>query len=138
MINKIFLGGTCAGTDWRDILIKMLRVDYFNPVVNDWTSDCIIEENKQKDLICNIHLYCITSAMKGVYSIAEVIDSVKRDKIITILHIIPDGFDEGQLKSLKAVSEMVKENGGISYIDFDLTRTAMILNYCFNDNYKCQ
>ncbi len=36
MINKkVFLGGTCNGSLWRDALIKKLNIDYFNPVVPD-------------------------------------------------------------------------------------------------------
>ena len=131
MENKVFLGGTCADTDWRDKLIKAIQIDYFNPVVEDWTMECIIEEDNQKELFCNIHLYIITSEMKGVYSIAEVIDSAERKNKVTILHIIPDGFDEGQLRSLTAVSKMVQMKGGISYVDSELMRTARVLNYGF-------
>jgi len=32
---RAFLGGTCNGSLWREELIKMLTVDYFNPVVDD-------------------------------------------------------------------------------------------------------
>ena len=41
MSNRIFLGGTCNGTTWRDELIKGLTVDYFNPVVEDWTEEAL-------------------------------------------------------------------------------------------------
>jgi hypothetical protein len=34
-MNKVFLGGTCAETTWRDDLIPKLQIDYFNPVVED-------------------------------------------------------------------------------------------------------
>lgn len=63
-MNKVFLGGTCADTDWRNELIPLLKVDYFNPVVDDWTPDCIHEENSQKYHFCNVHLYVITNDMK--------------------------------------------------------------------------
>jgi len=69
--------------------------------------------------------------MIGVYSIAEVIDSAEQYDKITILHVIPDGFDKGQLKSLAAVVEMVQMKGGIAYIDSDLMRTAKVLSYAF-------
>lgn len=132
-MNKVFLGGTCAETTWRDDLIKVLQVKSFNPVVEDWTEECIIEEENQKTLFCNIHLYIITGEMQGVYSVAEVIQSSKTDGKITILHVIPDGFSDGQLRSLKAVCGLVRTNGGISYLDSDLFRTARVLNYCFKD-----
>jgi hypothetical protein len=35
MKNKVFLGGTCENTTWRKELIDNLKVDYFNPVVDN-------------------------------------------------------------------------------------------------------
>lgn len=32
-IPKVFLGGTCNGSIWREKLIPLLKIDYFNPVV---------------------------------------------------------------------------------------------------------
>lgn len=131
MQNKVFLGGTCNNSTWRNKLIPFLKIDFFNPVVEDWTPECQEKEIEEKKLFCNIHLYIITKEMKGVFSIAEVIDSVKTKGKITILHIIPEGFDNAELKSLIAVSNMVILNGGISYVDNELERTARVLNYCF-------
>lgn len=36
---KVFLGGTCNESTWREKLIPMLKIDYFNPVVKDWKSE---------------------------------------------------------------------------------------------------
>jgi len=133
MENKVFLGGTCGDSTWRGELTPLLStqnttVNYFNPVVEDWTPECQAQEEEEKNQQCNIHLYVITSQMSGVYSIAEVVESAyKRDKI-TILQIIPYGFNEHQLKSLKATCDLVRRCGGIAYIDEDLERTARILN----------
>jgi hypothetical protein len=69
--------------------------------------------------------------MTGVFSIAEAIDSVRNNSVITILHVIPEGFDRGQLKSLQAVVDLVKLRGGIAYIDEELNRTARVINYAF-------
>ena len=131
MKNKIFLGGTCAKTTWRDELIKVLQVPYFNPVVEDWTPECQEEERLQKNDLCNIHLYVITKEMQGVFSIAEVIDSTHQKGKRVILHVIPDGFDKSPLKSLNAVCDMVNLNGGIAYVDSDLNRTTRVINYSF-------
>lgn len=131
MKNKVFLGGTWANSIWRDELIPMLGVDYFNPVVEDWTADCQAIEQTEKSFDCNIHLYVITSAMKGVFSIAEVIESVHMHGKHTILHVDPTGFDVGELKSLQAVVDMVNKHGGVGYIDCKLERVARIINYCF-------
>ena len=51
---KIFLGGTCANTTWREELIKEIEpagIEYFNPVVKDWTPECqtIEEDEKNKE-----------------------------------------------------------------------------------------
>lgn len=70
-MKKVFLGGTCNESEWRNYLIKLLTIDYFNPVVDDWTEECMAEERKQRE-ICDYCLYTITPKMTGVYSIAEV------------------------------------------------------------------
>jgi len=129
--QKVFLGGTCAETTWRDDLIKLLQVDYFNPVVKDWTPECQAIEEAEKSTNCNIHLYVLTSAMIGVFSIAEVIESVCTSGKVAIFHVLPDGFSEAQIKSFNATVDMVIKHGGIAYIDEDLTRTARVINYCF-------
>lgn len=32
-MKKVFLGGTCNDTTWRDKIIPYLKIDYFNPIV---------------------------------------------------------------------------------------------------------
>ena len=125
-MSKIFLGGTCNNS-----IEKLVQVAMFNPVVDDWTEECQAIEMDEKENKCDIHLYVITSQMIGVFSIAEVIDSVHNKTKKTLLHVIPDGFDKGQLKSLQAVVNLVKLRGGIAYIDEDLNRTTRVLNYAF-------
>ena len=132
--NRIFLGGTCNESTWRDELIKLLKVDYFNPVVDDWTPEDQEIEMDEKENKCNIHLYVITKEMKGVFSIAEAVDSVHNDNVRTIFQVIPDDFEEFQLKSLNAVVDLINLRGGIAYVDSDISRTANILNYSFSEN----
>ena len=121
MSKKVFLGGTCNESTWRDRLIPMLKIDYFNPVVDDWN-----EEAYQRELVerrdCDFCLYVITPRMTGVYSIAEVVDDSNKRPEKTILCVLPYGesTDEGdskfftiaQMKSLGKVGEMVEKNGG--------------------------
>lgn len=133
--NKIFLGGTCAETTWRDKLIKVIQIPFFNPVVEDWTPECQQIEIQEKENNCNIHFYCITKEMQGVFSIAEVIDSVHQKNKRTILHVIPEGFEKHQLKSLQAVVDLVNSRGGIAYVDNDLLRSARVLNYSFSSSF---
>lgn len=129
-MNRVFLGGT-YNSIWRQKIEKWIQISMFNPVVDDWTAECQANEIVEKEKKCNIHLYVITSEMTGVFSIAEAIDSVHNNNKITLLHVIPEGFNEAQLKSLKAVVDLVKSRGGIAYTDSDLARTARVLNTAF-------
>ena len=108
--KKIFMGGTCNDSSWREDLIPQLEIDYFNPVVDDWTPECMKEEIKQRKT-CDYVLCVITSDMTGVYSIAEVIDDSNKCPEKTIFCFLEEGFDKAQKKSLKQVEEMVKDNG---------------------------
>lgn len=43
------LFGTCDKSTWRDPFIakyKELGINYFNPVVEDWTPGCLVEEKQ--------------------------------------------------------------------------------------------
>lgn len=112
--TKVFLGGTCNNSTWRDKLIPLLKIDYFNPVVDDWTPECQDEEIRQRES-CDYCLYTITPKMTGVYSIAEVVDDSNKRPEKTILCVLDEddenSFSETQIKSLKQVKEMVKNNG---------------------------
>jgi hypothetical protein len=120
-MSKVFLGGTCNESTWRDKLIPLLKIDYFNPVVDDWTLECQEEEYRQKE-ICDIYLYVITPKMTGVFSIAELVDSSNKRPTHTVFMILSedDGvkFTEGQLKSLHAVGNMAGNiNGATGFFD---------------------
>jgi len=128
-MKKVFLGGTCNDSTWRDILIKNLTIDYFNPVVDDWTLECMAEEIRQRE-ICDYCLYTITPKMTGVYSIAEVIDDSNKKPEKTLFCLLyKDGsttFTESQQHSLQQVLEMVKRNGGQTFTN--LKSVAEYLN----------
>lgn len=109
-MSKVFLGGTCNESTWRDELIPMLSIEYYNPVVEDWTPECMEEEIRQRE-ICDFCLYVITSEMTGVYSIAEVVDDSNKRPDKTVFCFIMDGFSGGQIKSLIQVEKMVIKNG---------------------------
>lgn len=128
-MTKVFLGGTCNESTWREELIKKLKIDYFNPVVKDWNEECYQEELKQRK-ICDYVLYVITPKMTGVYSIAEVVDDSNKQPKKTIFCYLDEDdnkkFDKGQKKSLDAVGKMVESNGGFWYNS--LNQVAKFLN----------
>lgn len=131
-MKKVFLGGTCNNSTWREKLISKLdsnRIDYFNPVVDNWTEECIQEEIKQRKN-CDYCLYTITPEMTGVYSIAEVVDDSNKRPNKTLLCILKrengKSFTEFQIRSLKQVCDMVTKNGGKSFDS--LESVAQFLN----------
>lgn len=138
-MKRVFLGGTCNNSKWRENLISKLdpnTIEYFNPVVEDWTKECM-EIEKQERQTCDFCLYTITPKMTGVYSVAEVVDdSNKRPKKTILCILIQDEseeFNRSQLKSLNQVGEMVKENGGQVFNNLD--DVAKYLNKAGNNTF---
>lgn len=128
MSDKVYLGGT-TNTVWRDELISLLTIAYFNPMVPDWTEAARKQEALEKKS-CNIHLYVITREMTGVFSIAEAVDSVHEAGVKTIFQVMPtEGFSEGQKRSLVAVAELIgRHDGGYIHFDSRMDGTARMLN----------
>jgi len=115
---RIFLGGTCADTTWREEFIKSIEgfgIEYFNPVVKDWTPECQAIEEDEKNNKCDTHLYVITKEMMGTYSIAEIINSAWQAVLYgtTVNFVVFAVLDEGtwqkhERKSFDAIMKMVK------------------------------
>lgn len=114
----VFLGGTANGSTWRDQIIPKLEIDYFNPIVKNWTPECK-EREIQARQDADYLLYVITPAMTGVYSIAEVVDdSNKVPKKTIFCYLTVDTienktlkFNDHQISSLNSVGMMVESNG---------------------------
>lgn len=125
MIN-VFMGGTCEGYNWRKDLEEHFKgndkIRLFNPVVDDWNEEAKANEIREREN-CDFCLYTITPHIRGVYSIAEVIDdSNKRPNKTLFCYIQPDGsvFDEKMYHSLQAVGDMVERNGGNVFTDISI------------------
>ena len=128
MKRKVFLGGTCNGDDWRDKLIPMLRVPYFNPIVEDWTEDCIAKEEQEKEE-SSVELYTFTKNHKGLYSVAELFYSAcKKPYKCTIMCILIDGMDEGQKRSINQVAKLFNKCNNNLHIFYNLTDVANFIN----------
>jgi hypothetical protein len=116
---KVFLGGTCNDSKWRDELILILKgknVLYFNPVVDDWTPEAIKQEQMEKEH-CYYQLYLITPEMTGVYSIAEAAHASKSHRVIFCFVKDYGGksFDEGQIRSLRAVKKLIESDNNMCF-----------------------
>ena len=123
----LFLGGTAGSSTWREDLIPLLKhenLSYFNPIVDDWNEEAISKEYTVKKDPKTVEVYIITSAMKGVFSIAEAVDASNKKPYFTIFMIDEKGFSKHQLKSLKASCDLIKSNGAhISKSLFDVAQT---------------
>ncbi len=112
---KIFLGGTCNGSTWRDELIPQLSMDYFNPVVSEWTPEAQDRELYEREH-SDICLYVLTPRLTGFFSIAEVVDDSNKRPQSTVLCVLLEDenqhFTPHQMKSLQQIGRMVRENGG--------------------------
>ena len=76
---------------------------------------------------CNVHMYCITPEIQGVYSIAEIIHSAHLantygtsvDKVVFVV-LKDERWSKSQIKSLNATMTLVKniarENALVGYV----------------------
>lgn len=139
-MKKVFLGGTCNESTWREELIPYLKkmdIEYFNSVVDDWTPECQEEEYRQKE-ICDIHLYLITKKMKGVFSIAEAVASCqnKRKSTLFIFTNFDGEFDDSEKKSLDAVGNLIVKLGGLYYTGVNTIEELALSVSLVVNNYK--
>lgn len=113
---KVFLGGTCNDSKWRDAIIPQLSIDFYNPVVSVWSEEAYQEEIEAK-LDCNYFLYCLTPKYTGYFSFAEVINESFHYSNQTIFCFLnEDGkntFSKEETDSLKELGSRVVENGGL-------------------------
>ena len=128
-MKKVFLGGTCNGSMWREDLIKDLAIEYFQPAGEGWTPEMMEEEIRQR-AECDFCLYVITPKMTGVYSIAEVVDDSNKRPGKTIFCWLSSDegifFSTHQMTALEQVGQMVKDNGAKYFKT--LSETADYLN----------
>lgn len=133
---KVFLGGTTSNSKWREKLIPLLKIDYFNPIVEKWTKECKQEEERQKEE-CDYLLYVIARTY-SMYSIAEVVDDSNKKPHKAILCVVneemPNGkmaFTRSNLNRLNEVGRIVTENGGKYFTS--LEDAADYLNQSFEE-----
>ena len=120
--EKWFLGGTCGKTQWRDELIPILEkrnIDYFNPLIRGrgWIKSDEENEYIEKNEKCNVHCYVITPEIKGVFSIAEIVNScweVKtNNNVVKFVYFIILGlFERKMYRSLEATMRLCKNIAG--------------------------
>ena len=106
---KVFLGGTCSGYKWRNDLIPMLKCDYYNPIVKNWNESDRLREVHERETSDYV-LYVITNGIKGVYSIAEVVDDSNKRPSKTLFCVLYDGIEKRMAHSIKATEHLLVDN----------------------------
>lgn len=101
--NKVFLGGTCGNSTWRESFCDG-SITVFNPVVEDWNSNTQVEEDKQK-AVCNFHLYGLTKEQSGCYTFFEISKSIREYKKVVLL--VLDILENENMKS--TVEKIIKD-----------------------------
>lgn len=124
--DVIFLGGTCGDSDWRSEFMAQWKkttdskvsTKLFNPVVEEWTEECIKKENEVKSKAA-LNLFVITPEFKGPYSFAEAVECSHSSKVFFAIYDKDKQFDSAFVKSTDAIGKIIENHGGVykKYID---------------------
>lgn len=137
-IPKVFLGGTYE-SDWRNILIDILEINYINPIQENLN----IADEKELE-ICDYYLYVVTPRTNNLLDIAKVVNLSNKEPKKTIFCMLDKDinpakqlssdiriddfiyFNNTQLNSLTQIGNMIEENGGKYFTSLELV--AKFLN----------
>jgi hypothetical protein len=127
----VFLGGTINGSSWRDKLVEKLHVNYFNPVVPQWSPEARKAELAAK-ADASVLLYAITPKQEGFYTIAEMTHAVfglLTRKVFILVLEEDDGetFSEHQRDSVASIQELLYQRMDVT-ISTDIETAANWLN----------
>jgi hypothetical protein len=128
----VFLGGTVGNSSWRTSLIANLDVSYFNPVVDNWTSEDKQREEQAKSAASHL-LYVITPKQEGAYSYVEMAVSIcenrNKEVIVAFINDAEGGecFTEHQMASNAAIIDLLMKNGSVQSFT-TIKETADYLN----------
>lgn len=109
-LYDVYLAGTCNNSKWRAELIPLLNKDvkYIDPTTDYWDHSLEMKMRNEKSK-CKYILYTITSEMKGVLAIANVVDLAHKIPKRIIFCCLKEGFDQEQLASLEEVKYLLSE-----------------------------
>ena len=126
--NQIFLGGTVR-SNWREKFIdlwkknddkKTKKYKLFNPIVENWTKECIAKENEVKENAI-LNFFLITTEHVGPYSFVEAVEASHYGKVFLAIYSEFGEIDNSTMKSYEAIGDIIKKNGGKFeiYIGYD-------------------
>jgi len=116
--DVIFLGGSCNPTTWRtDISVPLLQknnVHFFNPQVDDWTPDLMVQEQNAKKN-AEVLLFVVDGVTRSIASMVEIAEliSIGR-KLVLVINNVPEGQEvEGSVVTGREVKDL---NRGRAYL----------------------
>jgi hypothetical protein len=114
----VFLAGSCNPTTWRrDTAMPMFeqaQIRYYNPQVDEWYEELILEETRAKEA-ATIILMVIDSATRSIVGINEAVECVCRGRrIILVVQDIQAGtvLEDATVTA----KELVELNGAREYL----------------------
>lgn len=126
----VFLGGTCNGSNWRNQLQPLLKVDSYNPVTTNWSMETQqMEEEAKRESALN--LFVITPKQTGFYSFAELMLKALKDPKGTVVTFLDDDdgsiWNETDKLSVQATEKLLKDETGVQVFN-TLAETADYIN----------
>jgi hypothetical protein len=130
-MKRVFLGGT-KGSKWRDELIPMLKIDYFNPI-DDPDDEARASEAIERNT-ADFVLFVITPDMVGsIFAIAEAVHYSSRRPDKTIFCWFKEygdaAFGDKEAKHIKDICDLIIDNGARFF--FGLKQISEYLNSFF-------
>lgn len=124
--NCVFLGGTCAGSTWRDELTDMLddSVLFFDPVVDVWTDEDAAREDACKKQ-ARLNVFVLTNDSLSAYSGFEVSEESHRAPERLVFAAIGE-FPENQRKGITKIGRELSRRG--CHVFSSLAEIAAFLN----------
>jgi len=122
----------------------MLKIDYFNPVVEDYHPPISEEEIERQYHLCDYLLYVVAAGSVAgsagrMYTIAELIDSSDKFPDKTIFCVIYEynwwAFGEEHLRILKSIRQLAERKGAKTFDT--LEDVAGFLNLGVKDDGTC-
>ena len=110
---KVFLGGTCMGTDWREYVKERIHCDYFDPHVKDreWTEDDHANELDERKHVCTHTVYVISPAGVGLYGVAEAVEDSILNPSTTLVCFLKEGHVSNESHQDPTHSDDIDDGG---------------------------
>lgn len=106
-----------VNSDWRERIIPMLKTNYFNPIVDDWTPEAQAQEELIKQTASGI-LFVISPKQKGFFSFVELTEFALQSPDRMFVCILDNddnvSWDADAKKSIDAVRKFLTDKTDVT------------------------